>query len=56
MCDAISGEVGFPCACNLLSQKFVKLVLRPKSNCAGLNPLLLINAILAQSAQDSTVS
>ena len=43
ICDAISGEVSFSCTGNLLSKKFGKFVLRPKTNCAGLNPLLLIH-------------
>ena len=56
MCDAIYGEVGFSCTGNLLSKKFGKFILRPKSNFAGLNPLLLSNAFFAQSAHDSTIS
>ena len=52
--EAISG--GFACAGNLLSKKFGKFPLRPKSNCARLNSLLLINVFLAQSALDSAVA
>ena len=54
ICESISG--GFACAGNLLSKKFGKFPSRPKTNCAGLNSLLLINVFLAQSAHDSVIS
>ena len=54
--DAISGKVGFSCNGNFLPKKFGKFVLRPKTNYAELNPLLLINAFLAPSAHDSAIS
>ena len=39
ICDKISGEVGFFFDDNLLSEKFSRFVLRPKTNCAGINPI-----------------